>query len=160
MAHKPADERDPGLALLSPHRAALMLGIDPHRAELVDGKRPAPDVSLTPVILRPPCRRPSIQPDPDLSIKDRTWGGQPNHHPHDEHDGQQGNYRNGRDQKVERTPKPDGILGICTTDSRLAPVPVVGTRNWGLDPSDCWDRGIATPNSGHHNSHCSARTGC
>jgi hypothetical protein len=37
--------------LLGPDGAALVLGIDPHRAELVDGERLATDVPLSPVIL-------------------------------------------------------------------------------------------------------------
>src|SRR5215211_673343 len=85
LPQEPADRGDPRIALLGPHRATLMLGVDPHGAELVDREGLAAQVPLPAVVLRAPRGGPSVEADPDLGRKHGAARREPYHQCYYEH---------------------------------------------------------------------------
>src|SRR5215218_4213751 len=77
LPQEPADRGDPRIALLGPHRATLMLGVDPHGAELVNRERPSTDVPLTPLVLFGVHRHPAVESHPHLGVENRARRGEP-----------------------------------------------------------------------------------
>ena len=67
LAQHPPHRGDPGVVLRRPTpRPLLALGVDVHRAELVDGERPAPQVPGPAVVLGRRPGRAAVEPDPLL----------------------------------------------------------------------------------------------
>ena len=63
---------DPGIVLLGPDGAALALGVDPHRAELVDRERPPAEVALAAAVLVQLAGAAAIEPDALLGVEHRA----------------------------------------------------------------------------------------
>src|SRR5215217_7737231 len=101
LPQEPADRGDPRIALLGPHRTTLMLGVDPHGAELVNRERPSTDVPLTPLVLFGVHRHPAVESHPHLGVKNRARRGEPDQEGDQQEQRKEQNQCNERYQDVQ-----------------------------------------------------------
>ena len=103
----------------------MALGVDVHRAELVDGERPAAQVLGAAVVLGIEAGQAAVEPDPLLEVEDRPARGELDQD-RQQHEHRQQRQQRQRGQHEVECPRgreaPRGFVGLDRLGSALAGV--------------------------------------